>query len=231
MAPQPLSQTLSLSFQYVQLFTATFREEVRETRDNMPRGLASLQVLLVALTCVCCGETARDSSSARYSRRAPALCDGRHVAARALRGGSADSAAEAQLPRGRGHGSGRGRGRGRGPRRPLAPRRPLDTATIGSLVRNLTSWQDAHASGAVFAAGNAVFVLLAFGRSALLLLWLAFIAAFVVPRRDDLLDLLHDKSGGQFDRVLDLAGTILDALKGVGSSLQQAFSGGRLPPL
>jgi hypothetical protein len=98
-------------------------------------------------------------------------------------------------------------------------------------VRNLTSWQDAHASGAVFAAGNAVFVLLAFGRSALLLLWLAFIAAFVAPRRDDLLDLLHDKSGGQFDRVLDLAGTILDALKGVGSSLQQAFSGGRLPPL
>ena len=39
-------------------------------------------------------------------------------------------------------------------------------------MRNLTSWQDAHASGAVFAAGNAVFVLLAFGRSALLLLWL-----------------------------------------------------------
>ena len=210
------------------------QKAARQTRDMHRR---SAQVLLVALTCVCCGETARDSSSARYSRRAPALCDGRHVAAahlmpaRALRGGSADSAAEAQLPRGRGHGSGRGRGRGRGPRRPLAPRRPLDTATIGSLVRNLTSWQDAHASGAVFAAGNAVFVLLAFGRSALLLLWLAFIAAFVVPRRDDLLDLMHDKSGGQFDRVLDLAGTILDALKGVGSSLQQAFSGGRLPPL
>ena len=197
---------------------------------------AILLVLLVTLTCVCCAETARDSSSARYSRRAPALRDGRHVAAahlmpaRVLRGGSLEPA-DAQLPRGRGRGSGRGRGRGRGPRRPLAPRLPLDTVTIGSLVRNLTSWQGAHASGAVFAAGNAVFVLLAFGRSALLLLWLAFIAAFVVPRRDDLLDLLHDKSGGQFDRVLDLAGTILDALKGVGSSLQQAFSGGRPPPL
>ena len=76
----------------------------------------------------------------------------------------------------------RGRGRGRGPPGHYArpPTQQLSTAVLGDAIRNLTTWTDVDASRAVFAVGNAVFASFFIGRAAVLLLWLAFIASFIV---------------------------------------------------
>ena len=76
-----------------------------------------------------------------------------------------------------------------------------------------------HASGAVFAAGNGIFLLLMFGRKALLLLWLFFAAAFALPRRGDLGDWLRDSTGGRLGPLLDLVETAFEAIRERGGSL------------
>lgn len=76
----------------------------------------------------------------------------------------------------------RGRGRGRGSpgyySRPSP--QPLNTELMGDVIRNLTTWQDVDASRAAFVVGNAVFASFFIGRKAVLLLWLAFIATFIM---------------------------------------------------
>ena len=68
----------------------------------------------------------------------------------------------------------------------------VDTAALGEVVRNLTTWEDASATGFVFAVGNAAFAAFFIGRRVIFLLWLAFVAAFVLPLREraDALDTL-----------------------------------------
>ena len=57
---------------------------------------------------------------------------------------------------------------------------------MGDMVRNLTTWEDVDASRMVFAVGNAAFAAFFLGKSAVFLLWLAFVAAFLVPVRHEL---------------------------------------------
>lgn len=102
-------------------------------------------------------------------------------AAMHLRGGS-DEPLRSPRGRGRGRGSGRGRGRGRGPSPQTAI--VVNTHVIGEAVRNLTTWKDVSASALVFAVGNAAFASLFIGKTAMLLLWLAFLAGFLLPLRD-----------------------------------------------
>ena len=73
-------------------------------------------------------------------------------------------------------------------RTPPPPTAQLDTERVGTAIRNLTQWTDLHASGTAFAVGNAAFAMVFIGRRAVLLLWLAFIAAFAAPKRHDLLE-------------------------------------------
>ena len=51
---------------------------------------------------------------------------------------------------------------------------------MGDVIRNLTAWKDVDASRAAFVVGNAVFASFFIGKKAVLLLWVAFIAMFVV---------------------------------------------------
>ena len=61
-----------------------------------------------------------------------------------------------QMGRGRGRG-GRGRGRGRGMHHYSAARKVVDTAVVGEVMRNLTSWEDVDTSRVAFAVGNTLF--------------------------------------------------------------------------
>ena len=128
----------------------------------------------------------------------------------------------------RGRGRGRdGRGRGRGGYHPIAAV-PLDTPTLGEFVRNLTEWQDLHASAAAFAVGNALFLLAALGRKALVFLWLGFVAAFAVPRRQTVLEWVA-RATGNAEAVLDACRDGLDSLKSLAGEVQDRFFGSRLP--
>ena len=91
-------------------------------------------------------------------------------------------------PRSRGRGRGRGRG-GRGRGRIAAIY--VDTAVIGKACRNLTNWEDPAASKLAFAVGNAAFLAYFVGPKAIFMLWIAFLAAFLLPLRDrvDVLEL------------------------------------------
>ena len=113
-------------------------------------------------------------------------------------------------PGGRGRGRG-GRGRGRGPARSQQQVRQIQisTADMGTAVRNLTHWEDTHASAAVFAVGNAAFIMVLLGKRALVMLWLAFIAAFVAPKRRELQDWAQDSA---------VITDIMDAVSSAGSS-------------
>ena len=56
-----------------------------------------------------------------------------------------------------------------------------DTAVAGELVRNLTTWADVDASRVVFTVGNCLFASAFLGKTAIMFLWIAFLAAFLTP--------------------------------------------------
>ncbi len=99
----------------------------------------------------------------------------------------------------------------------------MDTAVLGEAYRNVTSWQDPDVSRAAFAIGNALFAAVFFGRSTILLLWMAFVAAFVVPKRHQLLEWAADV------QVTDLLVSTREALAGTLALLRERLAAMRAP--
>ena len=95
----------------------------------------------------------------------------------------------------------------------------IDTAQLGQAVRNLTHWKDMSASGVVFAIGNALFASVFFGRRAIFVLWLAFLAAFLLPLRDA-------SAGIDLSDLTSMAADALDGLKDVFTSIRERFAPG-----
>ena len=81
---------------------------------------------------------------------------------------------------------------------------------VGNVWRNLTSWEDADATRLAFIAGNTAFAAFFFGRAAVLLLWLAFIAAFLLPLREHV-DALQGLP--QVGSIVDAAAKALVAIR------------------
>ena len=105
--------------------------------------------------------------------------------------------------RGRGRG-GRGAGRGRGGRGrgPASQVKAIDTVQLAAVYKNLTNWEEPELSRAVFVLGNGLFAALFFGRKAIFCLWFAFLAAFALPKRQELTEYIQDL---QLQEVLENA--------------------------
>jgi type IV secretory pathway component VirB8 len=74
--------------------------------------------------------------------------------------------------------------------RPRAP--PLDVSSLASSFKRLTTWQDPSASRTAFALGNVAFIAILMGKKAIVLLWIAWIAAFVLPVKEEVGLFLQD---------------------------------------
>lgn len=91
---------------------------------------------------------------------------------------------------------------------------PLDTKRMGDAVRNLTRWEDVHASGTAFAVGNALFAMVFLGRRALMLLWLAFVTAFIAPKRLDMWDWIRERfDEAALEGAIGFGETVVDTTK------------------
>ena len=91
---------------------------------------------------------------------------------------------------------------------------------MGEAVRNLTSWRDVSASTVVFAIGNAAFAAFFIGKRAVLLLWLAFMAAFLWPLRDAN---AGDAARDGLAAVTEGLHAATDALKAVFAAVRERF--------